>query len=116
MLEETLSAYSFGQLQDFISFYKFLVKRGITLEDVSMYVSEIRKQKTEQIEFVAKAHKTFPKCPDCNIVMVPRAVDEDDQDEGSYWICPKCRWSYLDPRALGEIHRDLRYQAKRTEE
>lgn len=131
MLNETLAAYPLGLLQDLVTLHSLLERRGLTIQDVRDHIQALHRHNAQEwrgaLDMSSAMEKVLPKCPDCgDIPMLPRAAapptpgdealdlppDPGDPAEGSYWICPKCRFSTFDSRELLEIQAEINRLAR----
>ena len=110
-MKDKLRAFTFGQLQDFVTLYEQLQREGLSLEDLSQYVKEERARLDEHssrsLALREKLQARTPRCEKCATIMVLRPADTEVPSEGSHWTCPKCRWGFFVDKSTAQIMEEL---------
>ena len=87
-LEEGLKVFSPGQLQNFKTIAKLLIRLNISLKQYVNYINQ------KNITIKAKIHKSR-KCPICSMIMNRFPVNTNPGNQTGdnstcVWICPRC--------------------------
>lgn len=119
--EKDMAVFSWKQHQEFITYFRHLVKMGWTLNDAEQYVAdELKRYKDEANKHnteIVKQQKFAKKCPDCGTPMqlspvntCPGCMTGDDSQ--SVWLCTNkvCMSAVYNTKSVGEI---IKQQNKR---
>jgi hypothetical protein len=93
-VNKILSAFSFGKVQDFLTFLKEMERNNLSVSDIEEFVVSKRKEiirKNNLNDAYSRAyHKLWKevarKCPSCRNIM--KLMDAGDG--GCHWFCQKC--------------------------
>lgn len=113
---DELSAFSYGQFQDFTAFYTVASKAGIDMEEVVEVVRRLNSMdefsRLLVVSDIARARYAFSrqsrKCPECGGDM---AYFNGDDNDGQ-WVC-RCRYGIYEPRSLNELLEIFTQEARR---
>lgn len=113
--EKDMQAFSFKSHQEFLSYYKLLLRKGWIIEDAIQWIEATkrkiaktrRKARHGQIAYKRK----MMNCPKCSTKMFIRPVNIDaktqtgDPKDKSVWMCPnkRCLHVIYNERDIKEI-------------
>lgn len=104
---ELLAAFEFGVLQEALTIYDWLEKKGKTIDDLREYVDLVKK-----VTKIIVKRQPMKICPDCSH---PMTIHPGDHPDNSIWACNKCRFSEYVPRSMqDEVARILREREVRN--
>ena len=88
LMERLLAPYSFGFLQDAVSFFHLLERENVSIETVNEFVASQKKAVADRLEGAKK-------CPACGGLMGHAPVntgprDQTGDDSTFVWICSQC--------------------------
>jgi hypothetical protein len=69
-IEQLVSAFGFGQLQDYITLSGVLTEAAITIEDLTAYVNAVK----GELEKAWDVNETMPACPVCGEKLGSQAI------------------------------------------
>lgn len=107
-LLQLIDGFSFKQLQEAIILYRWLRKKGRSIEEVEEYVIKKRKQRfhheKEHYDTIRKKFARSPRCKDCGRIMTLWPVEGED---ASIWICKGCRYSFYVDKPVRQVMKEL---------
>lgn len=119
-LYQKLDPFNFGQLQTFVTIYKYLKRNEIEPEQLKTYVEDQKKLREDSLrkqeEDIFKQRQMWDeqamKCPDCEIPMhlFPVNTNSRNRVEGNYnsqWHCPNCGEDQFNIEDVNEITKKL---------
>lgn len=119
IFDKNFNYYSFGQHQDFLTYYKRLNKFNLTIKDLEEYIEEQKRISKEREAKVKAAQERWDKialrCPECNSKMSLATVntsakDQTGDDSKSVWLCPNrdCFETIYNKQSVKEIMKGVK--------
>lgn len=89
------SLYSFGQHQDFLTYFRALSSAGLSFPDIEAHVSSTLLRYKEQESKISLSSKLFPSCPVCGTALLFSQVNNLPGNQvgdifKSMAFCPHC--------------------------
>lgn len=119
-LQQKLDPFNFGQLQTFVTIYKYLKRNNIEPEQMKAYVEEQKQKRKDSLkkqeEDLFKQRKLWeeksPKCQECDIPMYLLPVNTNSRNQVGYdyksqWYCPNCGEDHYNTEDVEQITKKL---------
>ena len=92
-IEKALAAFSFGQIQDFMTLHGVMRRSGISIADLEGHVRGERALRAEETEKIRQHREKRPDCPKCGNKLSMRAINlpkgpANRKGWKSLWYCP----------------------------
>jgi len=92
-IEKKLAAFSFGQIQDFMTLHNVMHKNNISMADLEGYINGEKARLSKELEAFSPPMEKMPKCPKCGNKLAIRPINlpkgpRNRQGWKSLWHCP----------------------------
>lgn len=114
--EMTMMPYDYKRHQDFMTYYRTMTARGLSVKDVNEYLEKKHEQLSELEKIArqedAKIRSLMPPCPKCGTRMVLRPVFLPQGPRNRFgWRscleCPSCAYEHYRKQTVEQVILDL---------